>query len=99
MGDRANIVVKDGASKVYLYTHWSGFDLGDTLKEALERGEDRWNDGQYLTRIIFEEMIKEDLGSNTGYGISSVIGDGGEDYVVDVDNQTVNGKSFEEFVA
>ena len=89
MGDRGNIIVKDGESKVFLYTHWSGSDLPDTIKAALKRGTDRWTDGQYLARILFCEMIGGDIASTTGFGISSVIGDGGTDILINVDDQTV----------
>lgn len=99
MGDRGNIVVVDGPSKVYLYTHWSRYNLGETLRKSLIRAPDRWNDGEYLARIIFEDMIDNDRHGLTGYGISSVLGDGDETFVVDTRNITVNGKSFEEFIA
>jgi hypothetical protein len=89
MGDRGNIIVKDGESTVYLYTHWSGSSLPETVKAALKRGHDRWNDGQYLARILFCEMVRGDEMSSTGFGISSVIGDGGTDITVNVDDQTV----------
>ena len=70
MGDRGNIVV-DG---VWLYTHWGGYDLKRILKDALIKGKDRWTDTPYLTRIIFCEMIKEDVNGMTGYGISNEMG-------------------------
>jgi len=98
MGDRGNIIVKDGESKVYLYTHWGGSELKKTLKEALIRGKNRWDDGSYLTRIIFCEMVQDEEMGLTGFGISSVMGDGGTDIVVDVDKQKVNKKSFEDFI-
>lgn len=88
MGDRGNIIVKDGDSTVYLYTHWSGSDLPETVKSALQRGKDRWTDGQYLARILFCEMIGGD-NSTTGFGISSTFCDGGTDITVNVDDQTV----------
>ena len=98
MGDRGNIIVKNGESTVYLYTHWGGSDLKKIIKAALIRGRSRWSDGSYLARILFCEMIKEDVLGETGFGISSVIGDGGTDIVVDVYKQKVNSKTFEEFV-
>jgi hypothetical protein len=72
MGDRAQIKIEDNG--VFLYTHWCGSELKDTLKQALIRGESRWNDSEYLTRIIFCEMIQHDddsLLKTTGYGIST----------------------------
>lgn len=102
MGDRGNIIVKDADSKVYLYTHWSGSDLPHVLKRALDRRQ-RWDDGPYLTRIIFCEMIKGNEQDETGFGISSVHGDGNKNLTVDVEAQTVtadDGKpvAFTEFV-
>lgn len=97
MGDRSNIIIKSGNSKVYLYTHWGGSELKNVLKKALERGKNRWDDGQYLARIIFCEMIKDDVMGETGFGISSERGDGGSDILVSVDNQEVDGMSFDDF--
>jgi hypothetical protein len=80
MGDRANVYVVEESEKpemgVYLYTHWSGTELPLTLQVALRRGESRWSDGAYLTRIIFSEMIKDEVMSETGYGISPYPQDG-----------------------
>jgi len=71
MGDRGNIVIdyNDG-NEIYFYSHWTGYDLFEVLQNALSRGRDRWDDKPYLARIIFCEMVKEDLHSNTGFGIS-----------------------------
>lgn len=92
MGDRANIVVKSNAGKdrVCLYTHWQGYKLPDVLRAALVRGESRLFDYQYLTRIIFCEMIKDDVEGITGFGISQHLGDGTDQVItVDIDAQTV----------
>ena len=91
MGDRANVKVEDGDSTVFLYTHWDGSGLPIILKNALLKKE-RWDDGQYLARIIFQEMIGSDE-STTGYGISSVIGDGDNRIlIVNIETQTVSVK-------
>lgn len=94
MGDRGNIIVIDDVTDVLhprgvvLYTHWSGTEIKDTLKQAL-RHEDRWDDAAYLTRIIFDKLRGGDTGT-TGYGISSFIGDNEHDFlVVDVKRQVV----------
>lgn len=90
MGDRANVKVVDFDSTVFLYTHWSGSELPTVLQAALKRGRERWDDGQYLTRIIFCEMIGKDSGL-TGYGISSVVGDGDDHIItVNIQKQTVS---------
>jgi hypothetical protein len=87
MGDRANVYVHEGDEPdVYLYTHWSGYNLPETVRTALQRGAGRWNDPQYLTRIVFCEMIGDDTQSTTGFGISAFVGDG-DDRIVDVDTK------------
>ena len=104
MGDRANVKVVEGNSKVFLYTHWRGSELPKILQQALSYKE-RWTDNQYLARIIFQEMLGDDTGT-MGFGISSTVGDG-EDRVltVNVDKQEVsvaNPKitwSFEEYLS
>ena len=88
MGDRANVYVHHGERPgVYLYTHWDGSELPAIVVNALHRGKGRWDDDQYLARIIFCEMIKNDVDGETGYGISAECGDG-DDRIVDVDTAT-----------
>jgi len=91
MGNRANVLIKQGAEQVCLYTHWNGDDLPRTLQNAFIRGESRLNDFQYLTRIVFCEMLAgTNPGSLTGYGISQVPHDGNDHIItVNVDAQTV----------
>ena len=64
MGDRGQIKI----GGVYLYTHWGGSSLKGILQTALKK-KWRWNDEEYLARIIFECMIEEERGTETGYGI------------------------------
>jgi|19_taG_2_1085344.scaffolds.fasta_scaffold20940_3 hypothetical protein len=95
MGDRANVFVRHWYRKddpnlgVYLYSHWGGSVLPHVVWSALDRQE-RWNDGSYLTRIIFEEMIDGASDKTTGYGISCRIGDNEHSIiVVDCNEQTI----------
>jgi hypothetical protein len=111
MGDRGNIRIDYGDdNSVYFYGHWSGSEMFDILKSALSRGRSRWGDEQYLSRIIFCELIKDDVMGLTGFGISTFIGD--NEYkvlAVEMETQTVHmvteeGEelsewSFEEFIA
>lgn len=98
MGDRANIQVKEGDSSVFLYTHWDGHKLPSILHRALSRRA-RWNDGPYLSRIIFSEMIRDNIDEDTGYGIwSSEMDNEHPVLVVDIDKQEVNGISFDDFI-
>jgi len=70
MGARAQIEVKQKPHSVFLYTHW-GADtiLQDTIKGMI-KGKSRWNDSNYLTRILFDSLIKDNDGT-TGYGIGT----------------------------
>jgi hypothetical protein len=77
MGDRCNFVIADRVGgRVYLYSHWGGYDAPETLREALARRQ-RWDHPAYLARIIFCTMIAngDDLKGETGYGISTRIQD------------------------
>jgi hypothetical protein len=82
MGDRANVfVVEDGGSNppvgVYLYSHCDGTELPRTLQAALRR-KLRWDDGQYLARIIFCEMIRGHEAGDLHFGISARVYDGAD---------------------
>ena len=101
MGMRRNIALDYGANtKVFLYTHWGAEHLEDTLRAALIRGRDRWDDPPYLARIIFSEMIQDEVLEETGYGIAPyVMDDEFPTIEVDLENRTVNRQSFEMFVA
>lgn len=68
MGDRGQVLIKD--TGVYLYTHWGATELYETVKNAI-RKKWRWNDPEYLARIIFDEMTKGVQGRETGYGIGT----------------------------
>ena len=88
MGCRGNILVKDSTSKeskgVYLYTHWRGNQVKQILQAALKKYPNRWDDEPYLCRIIFSEMIKDDVNGETGFGISTYLTDN-ENSIVTVD--------------
>lgn len=88
MGDRGNIVIKDGESEVFLYSHWNRWKLVDDARTALCKGW-RWDDPQYLARIVFDVMTEGEHGNETGYGISARIGDGDRTVVIDCGEQTV----------
>lgn len=104
MGDRANVYIKGykGEPGVYLYTHWSGTDLPETVQRALARQE-RWDDHAYLARIVFCEMVKGFEADETGFGISAGICDGGGRILVldpDTQEMSIDGNSmpFKEYV-
>jgi len=88
VGERGNIIVQDGEDRVYLYTHWGGAEIGQVLQRALAKRW-RWDDAQYLARIIFDELTEGERGE-TGFGITVRLLD--NEYpllVVDCDSQTV----------
>lgn len=71
MGTRSQVLIED--TGVYLYQHYDGYDLFKTVKEAVysKAGQSRLNDEEYLTRIIFCHMVKDDVDGETGYGIGT----------------------------
>jgi len=92
MGDRGNIVMKQSGDhgKIFFYTHYDGSDLPRILQAALVRGEDRWDDEPYLGRIIFCELVKNDVLGNLGYGITTYQTDNEHPVLyVDSNSQTV----------
>jgi len=77
MNIRGNICVLERfGGRVYLYTHKRGLETFGMLCDALLRCPTRWQDEQYLTRIIFCEMLRgEDLDGTADFGISTFIGE------------------------
>lgn len=105
MGERTNVIVKAGQEQVCLYSHWDDFDeVLEMLREALRRGKSTWSDFQYLTRIIFCRMIRDNVDGLTGYGITQIVHDNGHPITtVNIDTQQieVDGQepvSFERFI-
>lgn len=102
MGDRANIYLvmpksygpKAETGGIYLYTHWSGYRWPEALREALEFGKGRWNDDQYLARIITSRVFGDLVESETGGGIGLTIGD--NEHLITVANLVDNTVSFAE---
>jgi len=91
MGDRAQIGIKQhNGSKIYLYSHWNGEEVYKALARALGR-EQRWDDPEYLARIIFCEMVKGQESEETGYGIGIEVHDdiGHHIPVLDCSSQTI----------
>lgn len=90
MGDRGNIAIREEADwlslnpqeAVFLYGHWAGDGLPETLRAALARSRSRWEDTQYLARVIFEEMIRDRIGDTAGYGITTRLYDNEHDILL-----------------
>jgi len=68
MGTRAQVFIKD--TGVYLYQHYDGYNLYETVVAALKK-KMRWDDPEYLARIIFDEMTKDYRGEEAGFGIGT----------------------------
>lgn len=100
MGARTNIVLEYGDGKqICFYSHWGGSGLPEVLKAALIRGKSRWNDPYYLARIIFCEMIQDDVLGLTGFGIQPDVDE--EEYetlYVDLRERKVNGISYADYI-
>jgi len=75
MGNRAQVHVYgwEGKVDVYLYTHWQAHDLPVTVRDAMMRADEAGrDDADYIARIIFSEMIKDDIDGCLGYGIDNI---------------------------
>lgn len=102
MGDRANIYVVDRRPAaaddtetigIYLYTHYYGDEWVEQLRQALALpiAQRRWNDPQYLIRIVTDYVFRSLRDSETGGGISTEIGDNSYPItILDVANGTVS---------
>lgn len=107
MGDRGVVGIKQNIRKkddyiIYLYTHWGGSELPETLRRALAK-KWRWDDNSYLARIILCEMVKDEEDGETGYGISGwPMFPDHTPLIVDCETQTVSmgnrSWSFEEYL-
>jgi len=69
MGDRAQVLVEDNG--VYLYTHWGSDTLLQDLKKWIFLARPRWDDPEYFARVIFSNMIADNLEGTTGFGIGT----------------------------
>ena len=72
MGDRSNVTLvfdSDPNKVVDIYSHWSGKELFETVREAIAEGE-RWDDDRYLARIITSRVLATASDPSLGFGIS-----------------------------
>ena len=71
MGDRANFGFRDSKEDiVFLYGHWAGYKMLETLANAVKTAEPRWTDESYATRICVSRIVGEDWTQETGWGLS-----------------------------
>lgn len=71
MGDRSQVCITSGDSKVYLYSHCGGASIYGAAARGMRRAPDRLNDQEYLARVIFCDMVRGDINGSTGYGIGT----------------------------
>lgn len=97
MGARINYVFKqdEGMPDLVLYSHWGETEWRNDLYNALKKAEPRLNmgDTSYATRIIISQLIGNEWGSETGFGLYLAAVD--QDYwdttvEIDVNKQLVN---------
>ena len=87
MGARTQVLIKD--TGVYLYSHWGSGSIMLAVVRAIAN-EWRWDDPEYLARIIFDEMMSGNHGGETGFGIGTKMhGDLDNLVTVDCDKQEV----------
>lgn len=71
--DSAQVEIISSAGRVYLYAHTGAPSITKVVHDALSKRK-RWDDPDYLARMIFCEMIpREHWESDLGYGIGSVL--------------------------
>lgn len=112
MGDRANIrlIQPNNTGSIYIYSHWSGYEMPTILKDALGKARGRWGDNQYFNRILIDQITKDGRDEETGWGIGLSIGDNSYNILAvderkkQVSVQTGEGETlrtltFEEFLA
>lgn len=106
MGMRQNVRLSYSEGQpIYVYSHWdgdkdiNGSPLANKVRRALKRHQ-RWDDESYLARIIIAEIIRDSIDDEAGYGVAPYEGDDNFPTIeVDLVAKTVNGHSFESFIA
>lgn len=73
MGTHAEVIwwEDDENSPIVFYQHYDGYNICETVANALIKGEGRWHDSPYLARIVFTEMIKQTNDDTLGFGITN----------------------------
>lgn len=69
MSNPGQLVVEDVG--IYMYTHRDADDLEEVLFSAMEAGQSRWDQPDYMAKIIFEELSAP-TPKDTGAGLSSI---------------------------
>jgi len=69
--------IKTEGGSLFVYTHWGGYTLPESAKQAIISARPRWTDYPYATRIIVDQLTKEGRDGETGFGL--LLNDGAED--------------------
>lgn len=74
MGNRTAVGMKASTKSehtIYVYSHWSEFEDGVSDAYApIMHARKRWSDAPYANRMAISCMLKDDIDSDTGFGIS-----------------------------
>jgi hypothetical protein len=75
MGDRVVVGFRSDSlhtkeRTLFLYSHWGGSSMRTDLALALLHAKPRWEDPDYAMRITISQLIGDDWGRETGYGLS-----------------------------
>ena len=77
MGDRANIIVKQGNNDapVVLYSHWGATTLIDGLMdEAIAKAQERAGDPHYFTALLTAVLVDSQVLSGVGTSLDDTSG-------------------------
>jgi hypothetical protein len=69
MGARTTYTFRTNGQDLNLYSHWGGESKTQTFADALSKAEDRWTDESYFIRIMVSQIVGEDWGETTGFGL------------------------------
>jgi len=68
MGTRGQVCVRGRHGDVYLYRHFDAKNILNDVYVGLSF-KNRWDDGDYIARMIFEQMISDSNDKVYGFGI------------------------------
>jgi len=70
MGDRAAFGFRDDEGRtLWLYGHYAGDGMLETLADAVAHAQPRWDEPTYGTRMMISHMIGSDWDGEYGWGI------------------------------
>jgi hypothetical protein len=83
MSTRAQAHVR--GTGVFMYQHYDGYNLFEDVCKSVLRAQKagRMNDPEYMARMIFCDMVKDDVEGSTGFGLGPEV-HGDIEYLVHV---------------